>query len=244
VLRQHGKPTSTARRGEHEILVYPKGGRVELVGGKVVDVKGPLPVPATTQSNPVNPLPDALGPNSTAESMTPPPAAPDRRAPHVKLAPPDEFNPGAMAQDLGSHVEKMDGPWGMAPPKPQHRTPLDSIPAFVTGLLLRFTFTVVALKLAFKYWEMDAFWTGVLLIAGIDMGLHAILELLGTATDGLTTILAVESGVPGLVMIYTVHRFCFNKRIQNAIITAAAVKFVVTFCYIFAGLAMLNLAFG
>jgi hypothetical protein len=149
-----------------------------------------------------------------------------------------------MANELAKQVEKMDTGWGMTPPKVERHSPLDSIPAFVTGLLLRFTFTIIALKLAFKYWEMDAFWRGIFLIAGIDMTLHAVLELLGTVTDGISTVLAVESGVPGLVMIYTVHRFCFNKRIQNAIITAAAVKFVVTFCYIFAGLAMVNFAFG
>jgi hypothetical protein len=55
---------------------------------------------------------------------------------------------------------------------------------------------------------------------------------------------AVENGIPGLVLIYTINRFCFNKRLQNAVATAAAVKVSVSTLYIFAGLAMLNLAFG
>ena len=127
---------------------------------------------------------------------------------------------------------------------PEHRGPLDSIPMFVTGLLLRFTFTLIALKLAFKFWEMDAFWAGIFLISGIDMAVHATFQLLAEVSDGLTTVLAVESGVPGLVMIFTINRFCFNKRIQNAIITAAAVKFVVTMCYVFAGIALMNSVFS
>jgi hypothetical protein len=246
VLRQLGKPTATARRGAHEILTYPKGGRVEILDGKVVDVKGPLPTPVATIADVAPgigatvPVPDSA---PTASSTAPAPVPIESPSP-MTVDTQEEYNPGAMAHELGNQVEKMDSPWGMAPPKPEHHGPLDSIPIFVTGLLIRFTFTVLALKLAFKYWEMDAFWTGILLISGIDMAVHATFQLLAKVSDGLTTVLAVESGVPGLVMIFTIHRFCFNKRIQNAIITAAAVKFVVTMCYIFAGLALMNSVFG
>ena len=76
------------------------------------------------------------------------------------------------------------------------------------------------------------------------VALHAIFELLGPATGGFTTITAVENGIPGLVLIYTIHRFCFNKRIPNAVLTAPAVKLVVTLCYIFPGLGALNLIYG
>jgi hypothetical protein len=245
VLRQLGKPTATARRGVHEILIYPKGGRVEILDGKVVDVKGPLPAPIPEVAGvtkvestpaPVEPGPPAEPPTpKPTKSKSPPPANPPTH---------EEYNPAAMAHELGNQIEKMNSPWGDAPPKPVHHGPLDSIPMFVTGLLVRFTFTVIALKLAFKFWEMDAFWTGILLISGIDMAVHATFQLLAEVSDGLTTVLAVESGVPGLVMIFTIHRFCFNKRIQNAIITAAAVKFVVTMCYIFASMALMNSVFA
>ena len=116
--------------------------------------------------------------------------------------------------------------------------------SFVAGLLLRLVFTLGALKIAFKYWEMDAFWSGIFAIAGIDLALHAALELLGPATSGFSTLTPVANGIPGLVLIFTVQRFCFNKRLQNAVLTATAVKLVVTFCYMFAGLAMLDAAFG
>ena len=85
---------------------------------------------------------------------------------------------------------------------------------------------------------------GIFTIAAIDLSLHATLELLGPKTDGFTTLAVVENGVPGLVLIYTINRFCFNKRIQNAVVTAAAVKLVVTLCYIFAGVAMLHVLYS
>ena len=46
------------------------------------------------------------------------------------------------------------------------------------------------------------------------------------------------------MLIYTINRFCFNKRIQNAVITAAAVKLVVTLLYVFAGIAALNMIYS
>jgi hypothetical protein len=247
VLRQLGKPTSIARRGDHEIFIYPKGGRIEFVGGKVTDVKGPLPTPVVPP-----PTPASTPPPVTEPAVTEPKAAPVTNVPPAKKASPpksvpapsDGFNPAAMSEELAKHVEKMETPWGgPAPERPTVHSPLESLPEFLTGLALRFAFTIVALKLAFKYWEMDAFWKGVFLIAGIDLALHAILELLGPVSGGFTTTVGVENGIPGLVLIYTINRFCFNKRIQNAVITAAAVKLVVTLCYIFAGIAALSMIY-
>ena len=249
VIRQHGQPSSVAKRGNREYFGYPKGGRVELTDGKVSDVKGPLPVvttaPAPPPAEPVAAYtpPAAVTPAPAPVTATPPPKTATPPAPTPKPAPP-VYDAAAATAALSAHIEKMDTPWGAAPVETKKRGPLDSIPAFVAGLLLRFALTVAALKLAFKYWEMDAFWKGILAIAGIDLGLHAILQLLGGVTSGLTSMKAVENGIPGLVLIHTINRFCFNKRLQNAVATAAAVKVGVSTLYIFAGLAMLNLAFG
>jgi hypothetical protein len=245
VLRQFGKPTSIAKRGQHEIFLYPKGGRIEFVGGKVADVKGPLPTPvAATPTTPVSAAPA----NPPAEKTSPPTPTAPAKAPAPKAPSPtepsDDYNPAVAANELAKHVEKMDTPWGATPAPVETHSPLESIPSFLTGLLLRFGFTILALKLAFKYWEMDAFWKGILAIAGIDLAVHALFILLGPVTGGFTTLGPVENGIPGLVLIYTVHRFCFNKRIQNAVLTAAAVKVVVTLCYVFAGLAALNMIYG
>jgi hypothetical protein len=85
---------------------------------------------------------------------------------------------------------------------------------------------------------------GIFAIAGIDLALHAGFELLGPLSGGFTTLTPVENGIPGLVLIYTINRFCFNKRLQNAVFTAAAVKTAVTIIYVFLALALLNSLFG
>jgi hypothetical protein len=242
VLAQLGKPTSIARRGEHEIFLYPKGGRIEFVGGKVTDVKGPLPAPMVAPTEPGPPATVEPAPATDAPPKVSPKNVPVKReAPQTTF---EDYNPSVAANELAKHVEKMDTPWGMAPPKEEVHSPLDALPEFLTGLLIRFIFTLIALKLAFKYWEMDAFWKGTFMIAGIDLAIHAIAELLAPVTHGFTTMVGVENGIAGLVLIYTIHRFCFNKRIQNAVLTAAVVKLVVTLCYIFAGVGALNMIYG
>lgn len=249
ILAKYGRPTSIARRGDHEIFLYPKGARIELVNGLVADVKGPLPepvAPAAVAPDAAPPAPPPVEPVAAAPAVAAPVAAPPMQAPPAPpTAPvatpavretkipktPAEFTGSDAAEDESAAHEHVDSPFA-------------SLPAFFIGLVLRFGLTIVALKLAFKYWEMDAFWSGILLIAAIDLGLHALCELLGPVTGGLTTMSAFENGVPGLVLIYTINRFCFNKRLQNAVATAAAVKVVVTLLYLFGAVALLNLAYG
>lgn len=254
VLARHGKPTSVARRGNQEIFVYPKGGRIEFVDGKVANVRGPLPTlaPAAAVAPPPTP-PESTAVPAAATAPAVPAAAPAAAittvAPPTKGAPPAPTpaindNPAVAAKELARQVEKMDTAWGTLPVEPAPPSLLDQLPLLLTGLVLRFGIMIVALKLAFKFWEMDAFWKGIFAISGIDLALHATFEFLGPLTGGFTTMTAVENGITGLVLIYTVNRFCFNKRIQNAVITAVAVKTIVTLCYIFVGVAALNILFG
>lgn len=258
VVQQLGKPTSAARRGEHEILLYPKGLRIEFRDGKVVTVSGALPAPPP--SNASGPAKAPAKPASTKEEPTPPPNVPApavaapaavapvnataaTTAPAAALTPPPASGRNAT-DELAKRVEKMNTPWGEAPPAEEVHSPLDEIQPFLSGLALRFCFMITALKLAFRFWEMDAFWRGIFAIAGIDVALHAVFELLGPVTGGFTSMGAIANGVPGLALIYTINRFCFNKRLQNAVMTAAAVKLAVTLCYVFAGVATLNAIYG
>lgn len=262
VLRELGKPASAARRGDREILVYPKGGRVELAEGRVVDVKGPLPEPIAATAAPA-----AVPTTPPVTAAPPPPSTPAvavKSSPTTKAAPStanpatppirkdtaetddeeaDSINPAVAANALGDQVEKMNTAWGEKL-EPEPSTAHVHGLSLMLGLIIRFGITVLALKVAFKYWEMDAFWKGIFVIAGIDAALHGLFELLGPATGGFTQMHAVESGVPGLVMIYTINRFCFNKRLQNAVVTAASVKVFATLCHVFAVVALLNMAFG
>ena len=81
-------------------------------------------------------------------------------------------------------------------------------------------------------------------IAGIDAALRLGLDLLGPATGGLSAITSIQSSIGALVMVGTLQKFCFNKRLQNAVVTAMSVKLIVYLCDLFLFVLLLNALFG
>jgi hypothetical protein len=241
VIQELGKPSSTARLGAREILTFPKKIRIELEAGRVVDIKGYVPpeIPAPAKAA----VPESKASDQPTAELPPPPAptTPPPKPPVDE----DDFNPAVAANALGDEVAKMETAWGGAPPPaPPHQEEFTSWLHLAISLVLRFGYTLVALRLGFKYWEMDAFWSGTLAIAAIDAVIHGILIALGPVTEGFTTLGGVENAIPAFVMIFTIRHFCFNKRIQNAVLTAGIVTVFAMLCDIFISIALLNAAFG
>lgn len=237
VLRLFGNPNSSAQRGERELLLYPQGTRIEIIAGKVSDIRGPLPALVAT------PPPAAPATEPTPAPAAPPEATPaDAPAPTPPAAPttptPKEESP---LDRLAREIEKAEKAEEEAKSAPEH---VFNLLALLVSFVLHFGITVFSLRLAFKYWEMDAFWTGTLAIAGIDLAVYAILELLGPVTYDISTSGAVQGGIGTLVMVPMIQRFCFNKRLQNAIVTALAVKVLVQLCHMFLFVILLNALFG
>ncbi len=44
-------------------------------------------------------------------------------------------------------------------------------------------------------------------------------------------------------MVATIQKFCFSKRLQNAVVTAMSVKFIVQLCHMFLFVLLLNALF-
>lgn len=250
VLQTVGTPSARAVRGDREIFLYPHGGRIEFIDGKVVDVKGPLPTTVAPTT-------------SSAASDTPPPTATPATPPHPKpaaaaapvakssdgnlerLTEQMEQNPTAIpgSDAVGKELAKMSPSLGVGGGFPVS-VPRFNWPKYVASIILHFGVTLLALWIAFKIEEMDALWTGTMAIAGIDAGFYALLEGLGRVTSGISSSTAIESGVGALVMVFTIRTFCINKRLQNAVVTAMCVKFVVQLCHIFLFVLLLNALFG
>src|ERR1051326_2962587 len=191
VIAELGKPTSTAKLGDREILNYPKKVKIELENGVVVDIRGYTP--SSTPAQTAAPAKEDAPPPAAAKPAPASTPTPAKKTPPKKSEVDDDAadagNPAAAANKLGDKIEKMDTAWGSPPPMPMQKEKLSWL-ALSIALVLRFIYTVVALRLAFKYWEMDAFWTGTFAIAGIDVVLHGILEALGPVTMGLSTMSA------------------------------------------------------
>jgi len=112
-------------------------------------------------------------------------------------------------------------------------------------MLLAFHFgaTLIAVYFAFRIWNVDALTSGVVVIALIDTALHGVFEALGPMTSGLSTMSAVENGIPGVIMIFTVRHFSFGKKIPEAVRVAAAVKAAVFGVKLIATAALMDFVF-
>jgi hypothetical protein len=245
VLRLLGRPVSRAQRGEREIFLYPHGGRIEFLNGAVADVKGPLPAPVAASPAPVSNEAATAAQQTVAPTpvLPPKPLITPKPSPGAQQATAPSDNPAIAAEALGREVEKMDTAWGARPKIPMQPPQFNWLKLLVT-VVLHFGVTLLGLRIAFKIEEMDSFWSGTFAIAGIDLAVYALLEGLGPVTGGISSMGGVESGIGALVMVGTIQKFCFNKRLQNAVITAMSVKFVVQLCHIFIFVLLLNALFG
>lgn len=247
VIEELGKPLSQASGGGREILSYPKGVRLVLVDGRVESAKGILLTGEETESaEAAKPPPKTPPPASAAEEPaetkeTETPASPPAQSPTPNHPNPTSSPTGKAPAAKPTHTFD---PAAYAEPEHEAKSS-PALPFVGVALLLGFHFvaTVIALKLAFKFWNMDSLFTGLLAIAGIDLAVHIGLELLGPVTYNLSKMPAVENGLAGFVLIFTIRHFCFNKNIADAIQTAAVVKIAVTLLKLFGAMALLNSAF-
>ena len=217
VVAQHGRPASTAQLGDRQIWYYPKGARVELVNDRVVDFRGALPEVGTLPGSAVvAPPPPPVKPAAVAQ-----PAAPPRSAPKAGLlAEPPPGMPGLPPGALAA-MEPSPGSAGYT---------MVWVLVLLVGAAFHFGITIAALRVSYKIWDMDAFWSGTFAIAGIDVAFRLLCEGLSPLTSGMSASPYITNGVSWLIMIFTVRRFCINKSLDNAIYTAGTVK-VVTFLF-------------
>jgi hypothetical protein len=214
VIAELGKPSSSASRGAREILQYPKGVRIELEGGTVADIKGYSPpgapeptvtaapsAPATVQKT-VAPAPST----PTASPATAPISAAPKKAANDRDE--DDEDEKEMEEDEETSEMSVGVMIGIA----------------AVMLAAQFLLTFAALKIAFHYHQMDALWSGILAITAIDVGLQALIGVFLYFQAGEEHLGIAGTGLPGLVMIWSVRHFCLDQRWSRAFATVGAVK--------------------
>lgn len=199
------------------------------------------PAPAPTTTPEPTPLPTPTLAPTSAPTTTP-------AAFSVTANATPSLSPTPAAQAPATAVKKSIAPTPSPVAEPFHPVSLfdaTELPMAGKIMLLAFHFAVTLLVLyfAFRIWNLDALPSGVIIIALIDTALHGIFEALGPMTSGLSTMSAVENGIPAAVMIFTVRHFSFSKKIPEAVRVAAAVKAVVFAVKLIATAALLDFVF-
>ena len=210
VIEELGKPTSMAKLGQREIMIYPKGVRLEFEGGKIVSAKGivlsenvaaPV-VPVAVEKSAMKPALIELG-KEKGELM---------RA----MAKPDEPDvmgttpPGAV-----NAIEQMERSHEQAQ-QPKAPKPFDFI-GLVVGVVLKFLLTVAALKLACKYWAAEVFWSTILTVCAADAAVSGGMTLVGELLLGFPTLFNADDLVGGIVMLFLLKKLSVNHAISQAI---------------------------
>jgi hypothetical protein len=223
VIKELGKPTSALNRGAREILIYPKGGRIELEGGKVVVVQG-LPVTDGPTA-----LAVAAEPNSP--STPPEPAAaeapketPEQKAERAALEKAQQEMEAERAKQQAElekalkDLESGQGEEYQPPSLAEQWTEL------LTGLFVKALLMLAALKLTTKYWDMPIEWSGLAIAAGADTAVRFVIGAIGEFVLKLPTLFYVDEMIAAFVLVAVLRKVSHNKSLARAVTLTMSVK--------------------
>lgn len=217
IIAELGKPSSVARLGPREILNYPKGVRIEMENGQIVSVKG-----LELSSEEAPPLPaeavKAPAANAAKEEPGEPEEPPLTEAQKKQLAADEAAAEKSMAEaqeKFNKTVEDMAKSHenGDYLPKPAVFDLLN----FILGLVIKTLLVVAALKLACKYWGAEIFWSGIFIIAGADVAVRLILQLVGELVLGFPTLFMADEAVASVVMFFLLKKLSINHSLRQAV---------------------------
>lgn len=239
VIAELGQPTAQALREHVEILTYPKGVRVTLEDGHVVSAQK-LQLTVEETPEPLDAEPTPVPTKKPRPTVTPTPTPkptlePEIQAIQAMTAPPTEQT-RAIREKLSTTQNRLIE-------AETHTT--DDLPIFGKVLLLgtHLVLTLIALLISFRVWGMNSTNGGIFAIALIDLLFHVVFQALGPITSGISTMAAVEYGIPGIVMVFTVNHYCFTKNLQDAVRTAGLVKIVVALLRLVVAAALMKQTF-
>ncbi|AOS43230.1 hypothetical protein Verru16b_00273 [Lacunisphaera limnophila] len=206
VLQELGTPVSAIKRGDTEVLTYKGGIRISLKQGAVTEVIG------------LKPAAEATAPaEATEEAAAPEPVEPELSvAEEMALAKEEQAAALADAKaraQLEAAIVQMENPT---------EAPVALVPSFHLGgflleLAVKWVMTLVALKLACKYWNSDVPWTGLLLVAGVDVAVRGVIGYIGFAMLDMMTLFYADEAVAAGVMVGLLRKVSINQRLALAI---------------------------
>lgn len=202
LIAELGRPTAVAARGNREILNFPLGVRIVLRQGVVAEIEGYPPDPSLLE-------PPITASHVSAQSLAAPTPAPAGDAPR----------PSSLAETSA----KVAGKW--PPPVPDWRV----LAGLGVELFVQYLLTVLVVRITVALLQIEALWSGINAIASIDFVLQTvatvgIVWLTGNLRYGI-----VGALLPGVAMLLSVPRYCFDEhRNRSANIALVAKTFSVS----------------
>jgi hypothetical protein len=215
LIQELGKPTSVLSRpgSGREVLIYPKGVRIELEQGKVVSVKGldlgALSATPATSEEKAEPEPAA----EPEPKLTPE----QQKAQAEALAKAEKESAAADARaraEMEKAIGQMEKDHDRDMERP-HKRSFDFVGFFI-GIVIKWVLMIGALKLTCKYWNADVEWKGLMIAAGADTGARMVVGLIG-GLMGASSLFYVDEATAAIVLVLVLRKVSTNQSLQQAV---------------------------
>lgn len=230
LLKELGKPTSTLKSPSgREVLLYPKGVRIELEKGVVVSVKG-LDLAAVEEATKAaaaekaaaeeqariekeiedKAKAEAAAKAAPAAAKTAPAATPPAVAPAGKGAYTMEQAVAALEKREAHKAAREEKDYKKA-------AAVFSIVRFFIEVGVGWVVMVLGLKLTTKYWSVDIDWSGILLAAAAETGTGAVIGLIGEYVFHTTSLYYLDRIAATIVLVLVLRKVSTNQSLNQAV---------------------------
>jgi len=214
VLQELGRPLAAVARGNTEVLTYNGGVRITLKDGRVTEIAGLRPAEGAAEGTKAAAAEAGKAEEEKAEPAERPPtkAELEEQAKQEKLwAAEAAKNRAEMEKNL-TDLENLHGrPPGL--PQPAQFNLGD----FLIGLALKWVLTLAALKLTCKYWGCEVFWSGLMTVAAVDVGIRAAIGLVGFQLLKATSLFYADEALAAVAMVLVLRKVSINQSLAQAV---------------------------
>ncbi|HEY0945641.1 MAG TPA: hypothetical protein VGD81_10250 [Opitutaceae bacterium] len=234
-----GAPASTMQRGDRTILMYAGKGRVELIGGQVVEAAfvpiddSPAP-PALLAPPPAPPVAAdaAASTAATGVAVLAASAAPE----------PEKHAKEPAPRSAGEAHARPDGV-EMVSTETAESAPASFWSAFALGALVRLLITVVVLKAAFRWVDVHADWGQMFVPALADTLTRGLIGAIAYARWQTDQLFYLDEGVAYFVLLGVLMKTTHATTWQRAVAVSAAAKVASLVVWSFASVFVTRWAF-